>query len=307
MSGFANALKKRAAQTGRVVVQGTEKETEVVKTETKAAFASVLKAKKQSAAEVADPTKIKTGFEKGLIKTWSFSGMSNYEKCGHLMRLAKVDKIPQKDSPAAARGNMIHDMLESYVRGDIDELIGDRKTRLDHFKADLNNLRVLFEEGKVDMEEEWGFRDDWSPCEYHADDVWGRAKLDVFHRESETSCRIIDYKTGRKFGNEVKHSDQGLSYALNVFHRYPEIDNFTIEFWYMDQAEKMIRRFTRRQLALLLGRYHQRAVRMTTDTQLKPRPNVDSCRFCPYGSNTNRDGVPYGNGACPHDHYGEVL
>jgi hypothetical protein len=56
-----------------------------------------------------------------------------------------------------------------------------------------------------------------------APDVWGRIKLDAFVHETETSARVIDYKTGKAFGNEIAHSQQALVYAIGSFFRYPDL------------------------------------------------------------------------------------
>ncbi|MGR5253609.1 PD-(D/E)XK nuclease family protein [Vibrio astriarenae] len=239
----------------------------------------------------------------GLIATWSFSTLKNYESCPLMVKYAKVDKIPQPESEAANRGSAIHDECELFVRGQVDEIKGDKKTKLQSFADDFDELRRLFAEGKVQCEENWGIRFDWSPCEWSDDELWGRGKLDAFVTETDTCCRIIDYKTGRKFGNELKHGDQGLSYALHAMHRYPDLDVFTVEFWYLDQGEKMVRQFKRKQLALLLARYHKRAVQMTTEVKFAPKSNPNSCRFCSYGCNRSKAGVQYGNGHCTHDYY----
>lgn len=119
----------------------------------------------------------------------------------------------------------------------------------------------------------------------------------------QLGCRIIDHKTGRKFGNEMKHADQGLCYALHAMHRFPEIETFTTEFWYLDQGVSTIRGFNRKQLGMLLTRYHNRARKMTQTVDFIPAPTVYNCQYCSYGANTNKQGKPYGNGACGFDKY----
>ena len=42
-------------------------------------------------------------------------------------------------------------------------------------------------------------------------------KLDAYVKEDDTSARVIDYKTGKRFGNEIGHSQQCLLYAIAAF------------------------------------------------------------------------------------------
>lgn len=333
---FADKLKAKAKETGQKTIQGESIEGKAKKETSKEGLAArlgdVAAKTKQKAIAVphnADKHVGKAKSLKGLsetlnkakkaredergtmvvefpteaVKAWSFSTLKKFENCQWAVKLAKVDKIYVESGEAAQRGTVIHDGCEDWVRGKIPELPADRRTKFDAFAGDFTELREQFREGKVSLEDEWGIRKDWSPCGWDDDELWGRAKLDAFVMENENSCVIIDYKTGRKFGNEMKHADQGLSYALHAMHRYPELDVFKVEFWYLDEGLKMVRSFNRRQLSMLLLRYHNRAKKLTTTRDFKPVANAHTCRFCEYGCNQNREGVAYGNGACGFDHY----
>lgn len=334
--GFAETLKARAKETGQQTIQGTSIEGQAKKEATQESFAArlgaVAKATKQKAVSTPPPSGPPVGKSKDLksladslkkaketrdnergamvvdfpvaaVKAWSFSTLKKFENCQWAVKLGKVDKIYVESGEAAQRGTLIHDGCEAWVRGKIPELPADGRTKFDAFAADFAQLREDFRAGKVSLEDDWGIRKDWSPCDWDDPELWGRAKLDGFVKENDNSCVIIDYKTGKKFGNEMKHADQGLSYALHAMHRYPELDVFKVEFWYLDEGVKMIRSFNRRQLSMLLLRYHNRAVKLTTTRDFIPSANAHTCRFCEYGCNTNRDGVAYGNGACGFDHY----
>ncbi|WP_462167043.1 PD-(D/E)XK nuclease family protein [Pseudoalteromonas sp. GB43] len=334
--GFAETLKAKAKETGQQTIQGTSIEGQAKKEATQESFAArlgaVAKATKQKAVSTPPPSGPPVGKSKDLksladslkkaketrdnergamvvdfpvaaVKAWSFSTLKKFENCQWAVKLGKVDKIYVESGEAAQRGTLIHDGCEAWVRGKIPELPADGRTKFDAFAADFAQLREDFRAGKVSLEDDWGIRKDWSPCDWDDEELWGRAKLDGFVMENENSCVIIDYKTGKKFGNEMKHADQGLSYALHAMHRYPELDVFKVEFWYIDEGVKMIRSFNRRQLSMLLLRYHNRAVKLTTTRDFIPSANAHTCRFCEYGCNTNRDGVAYGNGACGFDHY----
>lgn len=331
---FAETLKAKAKESGQKTIQGESLKPE--KAQSKEGLAAALgaraKASKQAApitqapkSKAADKPKNLKGladtlknakqtredvrgemvvdFPTAAVKAWSFSTLKKFENCQWAVKLGKVDKIYVESGEAAQRGSVIHDGCENWVRGNVDELPADPRTKFDAFSTDFSQLRDAFREGKVTLEEKWGIRQDWSPCDWSDDELWGRAALDAFVHENENSCRIIDYKTGQKFGNEMKHADQGLCYALHAMHRFPELDTYKVEFWYLDDGTKMVRTFNRRQLNMLLLRYHNRGKKLTTTTDFIPCANAHTCRFCEYGSNTNREGKAYGNGACGFDHY----
>jgi hypothetical protein len=317
MSDFANMLTKRAKETNRVSVQGVSEGSKAVdKAESKEEMASMFAKHKAATAKTRDTLNSEviasapkqqfldiTTPANGLIKAWSMSRLHNYETCPHTLKQRSIDKIKTPDSPQAARGTQIHDMCEQWVKRGSDDLKGDRGTNMDYFRSDFEKLRSDYDKDKVELEGDWGYRRDWSPCGFFAPDVWGRAKLDAFVMESPTSCKIIDYKTGRKYMNEIKHGEQGLSYALATFHRYPDVEHFCVEFWYLDQGEKMIRNFRRSDLAVLLVRLNNRAVKLTSDTELTATPSEKACKWCDFGSNTNKAGKPYGISVCEFDYY----
>lgn len=282
---FAETLKKKAEETGQKIIEVAEKPA-AQKCENKSMFAAALKKHKADQ----DPANLKFEFETGSIPVWAFTSLKNYEECPYRVKMDKIDKKPQKQSDAASRGSAMHETAEQYVRG---ELPGEVPKELIKFEHPFIELRALYAEGKVTVEEDWGIRKDWSPCGWKDAGLWGRAKLDVFVRETETCAKIIDHKSGKKFGNELKHGDQGLSYALHAYHRFPEIETFKVEFWYLDHAQMLERMFTRRQLGILLPRYHKRAVDFTTATAFPAKPNMHNCRYCPYGKGK------FGTGECP--------
>jgi len=299
--GLAAMLGARAKATNQQSVVTQAPTTTIKKAGDLNALSNALKQAKETREEVRGAMVI--DFPTAAVRAWSFSTLKKFENCQWAVKLGKVDKIYVESGEAAQRGTKVHDGCEEWVRGNIAELPADPRTKFDQLSDDFKTLREEFRAGKVTMEENWGIRKDWSPCEWDDKELWGRAKLDAFVLENEHSCRIIDHKTGRKFGNEMKHADQGLSYALHAMYRYPELDIFRVEFWYIDEGVKMIRTFNRRQLGMLILRMHNRAKKLTTTKDFIPSANAHTCRFCEYGCNKNKEGKAYGNGACGFDHY----
>ncbi|MCP4279728.1 MAG: PD-(D/E)XK nuclease family protein [Alteromonas sp.] len=218
------------------------------------------------------------------IKVWSHSSLKNFERCRLAAKFKHIDKIKvemkSKGQIAADRGSKIHDEAEHFVRGDF----GDKlPTALKDFKKGFLDLQEKFTRGIVELEEDWGIRKDWSSCTWRDKDLWGRIKLDVMVHESETSAVVIDHKTGRKFGNEIKHGDQGMTYVIAAFERYPKLQFVTCEFWYLDQkGEKLIQRYTRNQAMVLKKRLTARAVEMTSAISFPAEPSKENCKWCDF-------------------------
>lgn len=227
------------------------------------------------------------------IPAWSYSRLQVFEQCKLRAKLQYVDKIPEPPRPlppgktehANDRGTRVHDAGERFVRGGI-ELIPELKT----FSAEFHRLRELYKEGKVSLEGEWAVDRDWTPVAWRSDTAWGRIKLDAFVFLSPTHAVVIDYKTGRKSGNEIKHAEQCQLYQLAAFMKYPKLQTIDVELWYTDQDELTHMRYTRDQGLRFFHSFDRRAAAITTADSFPPSPSIFSCRYCPYG--------PKGTGHC---------
>jgi hypothetical protein len=101
----------------------------------------------------------------------------------------------------------------------------------------------------------------------------------------------ITAKTGRREGNEVKHTEQGQLYQLGAFMRHPELGEITVEFWYTDLNQYDIKHYTRKQGMAYFDKYQARLKAMSECTDFKPNPNVFSCKWCPYRGNVCEYGI----------------
>ena len=214
----------------------------------------------------------------GDLRAWSYSALKVFEDCPYRSYIQKVKKIREPSNPAADRGTEIHQQAEDYVNG----TIGEMPDTLHKFKDEFEELRELYADAKVELEGEWGFDLDWQPVGWVEKATWARIKLDALVNEDEQSARVIDYKTGKKFGNEMAHSQQGLLYAIGTFCRYPHIQYVQVEFWYLDHAEMTKKSYTRDQAMIFLPGWHKRGIAMTTATEFNPTPSKDACRWCSY-------------------------
>jgi hypothetical protein len=229
-----------------------------------------------------------------MAQSWSFSRLADYEKCKKYFWLKHEQKIPEPERPlrpgqtehANDRGSRIHDNCEGYVRGDHDALCAEADK---HFGAKIDLLRALHSDGLVELEGSWGHGEDWEIAEWSA--AWLRLKLDVLVHASPTQAIVIDYKSGKKFGNEVKHAQQLQLYALVTFLRYPHLEQLDAELWYLDVNETTRQTFTRAQALMFKRTWDRRGTAVTMCTDWPANPNKYSCQWCLYG--------PEHSGHCP--------
>lgn len=221
-----------------------------------------------------------------MITSWSFSKLGDFEKCKFLCWLKHDQKIPEPERQlrpdqtehANDRGSRIHDNCEGYVRGDNDALCDEAHK---HFATEITLLRHLYEEGMVELEGNWGMDEDWEIAEW--DRAWLRLKLDVLVRCGDDTAIVVDYKSGKKWGNEIKHAQQLQLYALVTFLRYPKLETVDAQLWYLDVNERTSQVFTRDQSLRFKHSFDRRGTALTSCTAWPANPNKWNCQWCLYG------------------------
>ncbi len=212
----------------------------------------------------------------GPLKTWSFSGLMTFEGCPYRSYLTKVEGAREPSGPAADRGSKLHEAIENYIQGIEADL---SKDVLKHREL-ITDLREHYAQGDVEVEGDWGFTRDWVPTGWRADDVWARLKLDAIHFESETSAAVYDWKSGKKFGNEIKHATQLMTYAIGAFMRYPKLEFVYGAMKYIDKGETLEGKYTRADVGMFKPKIEKRALIMTTADDFPPRPSKHNCKWC---------------------------
>lgn len=228
------------------------------------------------------------------ITAWSFSRLKDFESCPLKAYLKYVEKRSDDhmDRTAANRGTMVHDACEKFVQGEGDFIKEMAKFR-DYFATVLEE----YNNGNVQLEEDWGFDSDWQVTGWFDKDVWCRMKLDnlrVRVRDDDNQpvvATATDYKTGKKYGNEVSHGQQGQIYALGTFLRYPTLEVVDVELVYLDQGQTTKRTYTREKAMKFLPSWTSRGRKMTEATDYPPKPNKMTCMWCPFGPQ-------HGDGSC---------
>lgn len=228
---------------------------------------------------------------------WSFSRLTDYEKCPRMAYFKYVEKRPMPPQPednkgeiARLRGIAVHEGADAYIKGEADELAPELKK----VKEFVELVKEQYAKGIVEVEEEWAYDRDWQRTGWFDKNCWLRIKQDAFIKWPDGTWEVIDWKTGKSFGNEVKHSQQGLLYAIAAFMRYPEMQRVRIRFVYTDEGKwDRTKEYSRELVMRMLPNWDDRAGKFTTATQWPVKPNAINCRFCWFSPNNG------GDGSCP--------
>jgi len=220
------------------------------------------------------------------LKTWSHSRLVTFEQCKLQAELKYIQRIPEPERPlptgktehANDRGTRLHDAAEKFVHGGVELLPELAK----HFSAEYLKARELFSLKQASTEGDWAYTKEWEPTAWKSADVWVRMKCDLVVQLSEQELVVVDYKSGKRFGNELKHAEQMQIYTIGTFCRYPKAKKVTTELWYLDQDELATMTYTREQGLRYVKNFERRGNLLTDCEEFLPNPNVFSCRWCPY-------------------------
>jgi CRISPR/Cas system-associated exonuclease Cas4 (RecB family) len=221
-----------------------------------------------------------------MIERWSFSRLSTYEQCPKRAQLAYAEYLPEIRRPdgnkAADRGTRIHDLSEKYVKREIDTMAPEMM----NFEKEFDHARAVPRENLV-AEHKWYFDRDWNPTT-NPDDRWLTVIIDLLIWINQTESVCVDYKTGKRYGNEIKHGQQIQLYQLATLVRFPETEFISTEVWYLDQDEIAQQQYSRDQGMRFMKGFDKRGKKMTNDVKFEAKPSQYSCRFCPYRTGANK-------------------
>jgi hypothetical protein len=225
------------------------------------------------------------------MNSWSFSRYDTWSKCPYRAKLQYVDRCAVPENPHATRGTMLHENAQGWVQGTVAELHQD----LGKFADELARLKALYAQGKVIIEQEWAWTKDFAAqCDWKDKDAWVRMKVDFGVHLADDSFLVVDLKSGKKAGNEIKHTEQGQMYVVGSMLRFPQVDKVRTEFWYADHDDTMDNDYTAERAASLLKVWTDRGNRVTNGVY-PPKPNIFSCKWCPF-----RQVEDGGSGVCEH-------
>lgn len=220
----------------------------------------------------------------------SFSRMNEFRECPLKAKLKFLDKVPdpRPELPEGQehpfeRGSRIHDAAERCVVDNYDHLPEELKKFEDRFRV----LQKLYKEGRCETERAFAMDKYWrqsDPKDF--ENTRYRMIADVLVHLSDDHILIIDHKTGRKDGNEIKHLNQGIEYVCVVSMLYPDAKKFTFEVWYIDKGEVLSVEFDRHDLANHISEFVKAHSELWEREVFPPTPSSQACLFCPYKKGT---------------------
>jgi hypothetical protein len=227
-----------------------------------------------------------------MINAVSFSRRKEFRECLLKGKLKFVDKIPDPRPPLPEgkehpmdRGKRVHELAEQVVRDGWEE--GGLPEELEKFEPRLELVRELYLVGKADLEVPIAMDRNWDrsdPRDFQ--NTVYRMVADVM-MEHEDQCIVIDYKTGRKDGNEVTHTQQGMDYLAAVYMTHPDFQRFSFEAWYLDAGDILPTvSFTRAEMQAVVRDFKKAYEDLLAAQFFPPSPSMSACLYCPYKKGT---------------------
>lgn len=208
--------------------------------------------------------------------TWSYSALSQFEKCPKQYEFARVQRLPQPPSAALERGNKVHAQLERALRSDASEA-GVPEVSLIEYVADLKAKRPIVEE-MWHFDREWRFvGTEFTPRS------WLLVKMDAYvPRVAGKKARpalVVDWKTGRQY---PEHETQGELYSLAALAKDGG-ESVDVDMVYVDQAhiEKWTVTLGDTALEEAQGEWGERARTMLGTREYRATPGK-ACNWCPF-------------------------
>lgn len=210
--------------------------------------------------------------------------MQLWEQCPAKYKYEKIDKLPAPKSEAMQRGIRIHMLCESYIKGKDPNAVPPELHRFKSIFPELHALQPV-------VEQQWGFTDKWKPTGWFsrgANATWLRVVPDCVVLYEDDTAELIDYKTGKPWGD---NEDQMDLFGTALLSKYSHVNEVSIRLWYLDTGEEKPSKpwiKNRKTLADSKKRWNERVAPMFADTEFKPTPN-SKCNWCPY---SNAEGGP---------------
>jgi len=222
----------------------------------------------------------------GKIPSVSFSTLSNFTNCPYSVYLSKVKNggIGNVGSPAMDRGSEIHQMLEDYVKGDVEFVDWYKIKSKDYYIDMIEKFREEYKENLIVPEMEIALREDLSPCGWTDKDVWFRGAIDIarFNKplEEATEATLYDYKTGG-YNHSAKHRSQLQLYALLILQLYPKIEKVSVAAIYLDHRKELFfNSFGQSDVRMIWPRTYAKLKSVTDATVFYPNANGYTCKWC---------------------------
>lgn len=219
------------------------------------------------------------------ITAWSYSRYADYKQCPLRFKLKYIDKLQEPGSPAMERGSAIHKEGEQYLI----RKVRPRKVpaAYKHFAEEMEQLHRL----NPLVEQQWGFRRDWTPTGWFGGDTWLRIVCDVVVKYDDNTVDLIDFKTGRRYET---NREQVELFSCAPFLKWPEVEEVQTRLWYLDQDRdnEDLRTYKRKDFEKIKADWEKKIIPMFKDKRFAPTPN-QKCRWCNFSKDKG--------GPCPYN------
>lgn len=211
----------------------------------------------------------------------SHSRLSTYKQCPNKFKLQFLDKAfpDDSDNPHFARGNRIHDQLDRYITW----LNANQETNKPGLANEAMNAVPIIEGlfsvfDEVMGEQQVAVNRQWQKTGWFAHDVYFRAIFDVVAL-ADRHAVIVDWKTGKvreydEYGGQL-HLNAAMLMSI-----YPEIQEVTVAYLFVDHKETIKVNFDRSELKELQKYFDHNHTLVNTEKQWEPRLN-QYCKWCP--------------------------
>ena len=229
-----------------------------------------------------------------LTANASYSRLSYFKNCPRAYKFKYLDKLKEPKRPtiegqtetAAERGSRIHSLCEEVIKTPI-KSTHSLPPELKKIAQTLKEVASVPESHRY-TEQTWYFDDQWVEITEEQAKSEGYHILviiDAFYLDPHDSehAKLIDYKSGKRYGNEQKHQRQVLLYALAAFHKFPELNFITSELVYTDLGRVHRKAYNRNTVLAQHNYWDQQINRMRDEDDFEPNPNTSSCMFCSWG------------------------
>lgn len=227
------------------------------------------------------------------IDNWSFKKLKMYRQCPMQVRFQYIDRLPLPEKPAKfeekrLRGVKAHDDLADCIN-----VAAPVPQEFIDFEPIIEAYRAL---GAKAEDDEY-FDASWKPMtpKFTSNGFpyghWLVVKKDV-RILTPTYSLTVDWKTGKKAGNEMDHFEQMKLYAVTEWLLHPGLPEYAVELQYLDQKDTWAHSFTPADLERHWAKFDQQVDIMMNDKVFRPKPSIPVCLYCPFNKKT-------GSGACP--------
>lgn len=230
------------------------------------------------------------------LKATSYKMLKMYRSCPFSVYLKYIKRVPEpapdpKYDDKRKRGIQAHDDLQATINDGAP--VPKIAEPFAEIIADYINLGAVAEGDEY-------FNRQWQIIPHHAMQFnergyptghWLVVKKDVRIRTPEFSI-VVDWKTGKKHGNEIDHFEQMKLYAVTEWIIAPGLPEYVVELQYLDQKDTWSHTFKPQELERHWAAFDGDFAVMFNDRIFRTKPSILACRYCPFN-------LKNGTGACP--------